>query len=63
MAAAGHPDFDRLGLATIAPRALTDRAAANGIPNVFAPLQPTWKHKYPCVPMARYATWTREDGL
>lgn len=63
MAAAVHPDFDRQGLATNALLALTDRAAVDGINHVFAPLRPTWKHKYPCVPMARYATWTREDGL
>lgn len=63
MAAAVHPDHDRQGLATSALNELTDRAAANGIEHVFAPLRPTWKHKYPNVTMAEYATWTREDGL
>jgi hypothetical protein len=42
-------------LATTALNALTDRAAANGIEHVFAPLRPTWKHKYPNVTMAEYA--------
>lgn len=63
MAAAVHSDFDRQGLATSVLQSLTDRAAANGINHVFAPLRPTWKHKYPSVPMARYAAWTRGDGL
>ena len=63
MAAAVHPDHDRQGLASTALTALTERATANGIRNVFAPLRPTWKHRYPNVPMEQYATWSREDGL
>ena len=63
MAAAVHPDYDRKGLAHHVLAALTKRAHAAGITRVFAPLRPTWKHRYPTVPMARYATWTRPDGL
>ena len=31
--------------------------------HVVAPLRPTTKARYPLVPMSRFATWTRADGL
>lgn len=39
------------------------RASDHDLQAVIAPLRPTWKHRYPLVPMSRYATWTRDDGL
>lgn len=30
---------------------------------MVAPIRPTWKHRYPLVPMSEYATWVRDDGL
>ncbi len=63
MAAAVHPDHDKQGLATAVLRVLADRAQQAGIARVVAPIRPTWKHRYPMVPMAEYATWVREDGL
>lgn len=63
MAAAVHPDHDRQGLAAFVLEALTERAVAAGITHVVAPIRPTWKHRYPLVPMAEYATWVRPDGL
>jgi len=63
MAAAVHPDHDQRGLATEVLAALTGRAVAAGIGHVVAPVRPTWKQRYPLVPMAEYATWTRADGL
>jgi hypothetical protein len=30
---------------------------------VIACVRPTWKERYPLVPIERYATWTRDDGL
>lgn len=63
MAAAVHPDHDKQGLATAALSALVDRAQQAGIEHVFAPIRPTWKHRYPLVSMADYATWVRDDGL
>jgi GNAT superfamily N-acetyltransferase len=33
-----------------------------GLKYMVAPVRPTLKPAYPLVPMARYATWTRDDG-
>ncbi|HEY6933379.1 MAG TPA: GNAT family N-acetyltransferase [Marmoricola sp.] len=63
MAAAVAQAHDRRGLATEVLTTLADRARGDGIEHVIAPIRPTWKSRYPQVPMAEYATWTREDGL
>lgn len=63
MAAAVHRDYDKRGLAEEVLRHLTSRARDAGLTSVFAPIRPTWKSRYPTVPMARYATWRRADGL
>jgi len=63
MAAAVAKEYDKHGLATRVLSALTERALAAGMRHVVAPIRPTWKHKYPQVSMAEYATWIREDGL
>jgi GNAT superfamily N-acetyltransferase len=43
--------------------AMVDLARSHGFPGALAPLRPTWKERYPLVPIERYAAWTREDGL
>ncbi|WP_216327155.1 hypothetical protein [Deinococcus aestuarii] len=63
MAAAVAVTDDRRGLATRVLRALTGRAHGRGLERVVAPLRPTAKHRFPHVPMAEYARWTRPDGL
>ncbi|MET0423822.1 MAG: hypothetical protein ABW046_08110 [Actinoplanes sp.] len=63
MAAAVGAAHDKRGLATAVLAELTRRARADGLTHVIAPLRPTWKHRYPDVPMAEYAGWTRPDGL
>ena len=63
MAAAVGAGHDKRGLATAVLGELSRRAHEDGLPRVIAPLRPTWKHRYPTVPMAEYATWTRPDGL
>lgn len=44
----------------MAPAALWDTPPA--VLALAAPLRPTFKDRYPLVPMAEYATWTRPDG-
>jgi hypothetical protein len=63
MAVAVDPAQDKRGLATVVLRELTRRSEEAGLVHVIAPLRPTWKHRYPLVPMAEYATWARPDGL
>ncbi|WP_433291357.1 hypothetical protein ACQP2F_25270 [Actinoplanes sp. CA-030573] len=63
MAAAVGAGHDRRGLATVVLGELTRRASEDGLAHVIAPLRPTWKHRYPIVPMDEYAGWTRADGL
>lgn len=63
MGATVAKEHDRQGLARRVLDALIDRANRAGIAYVFAPIRPTWKHRYPQVSMAEYATWTRSDGL
>ncbi|HET7045489.1 MAG TPA: hypothetical protein VFI37_11620 [Gaiellaceae bacterium] len=29
---------------------------------LYAPVRPTWKERYPLIPIERYARWRREDG-
>jgi hypothetical protein len=63
MAAAVGSAHDKRGLATVVLQELTRRAHEAGLVHVIAPLRPTWKHRYPTVPMDEYAGWTRSDGL
>jgi hypothetical protein len=37
-------------------------AAAHGW-RLYAPVRPTWKERYPLIPIERYAQWRRDDGL
>jgi hypothetical protein len=41
------------------------RAAAGraGLPALIAPVRPTWKERYPLIPLDHYVHWTRADGL
>ena len=63
MAAAVTAGYDRQGLARQVLTSLTARALGQGLSRVVAPLRPTWKHRYPTVSMADYATWVGPDGL
>jgi hypothetical protein len=63
MAVAVGTAHDKRGLATVVLQELTRRAQEAGLVHVIAPLRPTWKHRYPTVPMDEYAAWIRSDGL
>ena len=39
-----------------------DAARAAGLAAVVAPVRPTWKERYPLIPIERYMTWRRPDG-
>ncbi|HEX4747594.1 MAG TPA: hypothetical protein VFU99_12015 [Gaiellaceae bacterium] len=41
----------------------TDNARAAGLVNgVIAPVRPTWKERYPLIPIESYVEWRRDDG-
>ncbi|MQA82271.1 MAG: hypothetical protein GEV10_28055 [Streptosporangiales bacterium] len=63
MAAVVGDGVARRGVAREALTALRDRATADGLAHVIAPLRPTLKPRYPLTPMTTFATWTRDDGL
>ncbi|MER6910190.1 N-acetyltransferase [Streptomyces sp. NPDC000594] len=37
-------------------------ARADGLDHLIVPVRPIWKHRYPLIPIERYAFWTRADG-
>ena len=39
----------------------TDNARAAGLSSVIAPVRPTWKERYPLIPIERYIEWRRDD--
>jgi len=51
------------GLSTKLVEAMRGLARAHGYAALVAPVRPTWKERYPLIPMERYARWTRDDGL
>ena len=51
------------GLSRAALRAMGRFAVERRLGSLIVPARPTWKSRYPLVPMDRYAYWTRADGL
>ena len=39
-----------------------ENARAAGLGSVVAPVRPTWKERYPLIPIEQYVHWRREDG-
>ena len=50
------------GLSRVVIRAMASLARRHGLRALVAPVRPTLKHRYPLMPMERYARWRREDG-
>lgn len=51
------------GLSQLLVEAMRGLAARAGFRSLIAPVRPTWKERYPLIPIERYARWTRGDGL
>jgi GNAT superfamily N-acetyltransferase len=51
------------GLSRLALQAMADVAREHGLDGLVAPVRPSWKERYPLVPVERYAAWRRDDGL
>lgn len=56
-------DVQHRGLSGAALQAMRDLARAHGLGSLIAPVRPSWKERYPLVPIERYITWRRADGL
>ncbi len=50
-------------ISTDALRAMLDLARRHELTALIAPVRPSWKERYPLVPIERYVEWRREDGL
>lgn len=56
-------DVQSRGVSAQALRAMSDIARGHGLDSLIAPVRPSWKERYPLVPVERYAEWRRPDGL
>jgi GNAT superfamily N-acetyltransferase len=57
------PEYRGFGIAEAILRRLGAIAAGHGLDALVAPVRPTWKERYPLVPLERYVAWRRGDGL
>ena len=51
------------GLSAVAVGEMSKLARRHGLAALIAPVRPSWKVRYPLVPIERYAGWRRADGL
>ena len=56
------PDRQGQRLSSRMIQAFRDTARDGGLASVIAPVRPTWKSRYPLIPIEEYLTWRREDG-
>jgi GNAT superfamily N-acetyltransferase len=56
-------DVQGRGVSSVAVQGMLDLARRHGLTALIAPVRPSWKERYPLVPIERYARWRRDDGL
>ena len=56
-------DVQSRGLSAAALTGMSDIARGHGFESLIAPVRPSWKVRYPLVPIGQYARWRRSDGL
>jgi GNAT superfamily N-acetyltransferase len=63
LAAEVAPDLQGQGLSRLVLQALCDTASDNRLGPLVAPVRPSWKDRYPLIPIDHYAYWQRDDGM
>ncbi len=63
LAAEVAPGYQGTGLSGLLVQAMAAIARDAGLAPLVAPIRPSWKDRYPLIPIERYATWKRPDGL
>ncbi|MDQ3067135.1 MAG: N-acetyltransferase, partial [Actinomycetota bacterium] len=56
------PDRQGQQLSSRMIQAFRETARDAGLEHVLAPVRPTWKERYPLIPIERYMMWRRDDG-
>lgn len=62
LAAEIPPRHQGRNLSRVLLRAMADLARGAGLAHLIAPVRPSFKERYPTIPIDRYARWTRDDG-
>lgn len=62
LAAIVDPRHRAEGLSEKVVLAMSRLARRHGFRALVAPVRPSWKGRYPLIPMAEYVRWTRADG-
>jgi hypothetical protein len=63
LAAEVAPEYQGIGLSGFIIQAMTSLARSARLSPLVAPIRPSWKDRYPLIPIDLYATWKRADGL
>jgi len=63
LAAEVERDYQGQGLSGLVLRAMGDVARQAKLAPLLAPVRPSWKDRYPLIPIEAYADWRRPDGL
>jgi GNAT superfamily N-acetyltransferase len=63
MVAIVDPGRQGEGLSALLVDAMRGIARDHGLGALIAPVRPTWKERFPLIPLDEYAGWTRDDGL
>ena len=57
------PDRQGQGLSRLCLERMRAVAEVHGFEHLVAPVRPSWKARYPLVPIERYIGWTTKEGL